>query len=128
MNRSGDAVAYWKQSLSIALSDLIIVLDEIQLPLGRLRLQPKGSGGGHNGLAHVIERVGSTEIPRLRFGIDKRFPRGAQATYVLSPFSPEEEVIVAAAVPIAAETLLRWAREGVASAATFAGRYQPSRK
>ncbi len=124
MNRSGDAVAYWQKALKLDLSELIVVLDELQLPLGRMRLQPKGSSGGHNGLSHVIERLGSTEFPRLRIGIDKNFPRGAQVEYVLSPFTEGEETILREVIPAAAEALLRWGREGIASAASFAGSYR----
>jgi len=124
MNRSGDAVAYWQKALKLELSELIVILDEIQLPLGRMRLQPKGSSGGHNGLAHVIERLGSTEFPRLRIGIDKNFPRGAQVAYVLSPFTEQEEAVLRAVIPAAAEALLRWGREGIESAANFAGSYR----
>lgn len=123
MNRSGDAVAYWQKALKLDPSELIVVLDEIQLPLGRMRLQPKGSSGGHNGLSHVIERLGSTEFPRLRIGIDKNFPRGAQVEYVLSPFTEGEETTLREMIPAAAEALLRWGREGIASAASFAGSY-----
>lgn len=126
MNRSGDAVAYWLKALDLAPSELIVVLDEIQLPLGRLRLQPKGSSGGHNGLAHVIERLQSHEFARLRIGIDKNFPKGAQVSYVLSPFTEREENILKEVIPVAAEALLCWGREGVAAAANFAGSYRLS--
>ena len=126
MNRSGDAVAYWVKVLDLDLSELIVVLDEIQLPLGRLRLQPKGSSGGHNGLAHVIQQLRSDTFPRLRIGIDKNFPKGTQVAYVLSPFTENEEVVLREVIPVAAEALLRWGREGVAAAANFAGSYRLS--
>ncbi len=125
MNRSGDAVAYWRKALDIDRSELVVVLDEIQLPLGRMRLQPKGSSGGHNGLAHVIAQLGSSEFPRLRIGIDKNFPRGAQVKYVLDPFTEQEERVLGEVILVAAETLLKWGREGISSAATFAGSYIP---
>ncbi len=125
MNRSGDAVAYWHKALQISLEEMVVVLDELQLPLGHLRLTPKGSSGGHNGLAHIIERLGTTDFARLRFGIDKRFAKGQQVAYVLSPFTLQERPVVVQSVQVAAEVLLVWAREGLARASSMAGAHKP---
>lgn len=125
MNRSGDAVFYWQKALDLSLEELVVVLDELQLPLGHLRLTPKGSSGGHNGLAHVIERLGTSLFPRLRFGIDKRYPRGGQVAYVLAPFSLHEEGVVRQSVQVAADVLLVWAKEGLARASSMAGAFRP---
>ncbi len=122
MNRSGDAVAYWKNRLELGLDELIVVLDEIQLPLGALRLTEKGSAGGHNGLAHVIQALGSEAFPRLRIGIGKNFPRGRQVEYVLSPFSEQEERIFQALLPSIVECLMGWGIEGTARAASRCNR------
>lgn len=122
MNLSGDAVVYWKQKLDLALDDIIIILDEIQLPLGTLRLSPKGSAGGHNGLAHVIERLRTDVFPRLRIGIGRNFPRGKQVEYVLSPFSPQEEETFQKLLPPITDCLLTWAVEGTARAASACNR------
>lgn len=122
MNRSGEAVAYWKNRLDLGLEELIVVLDEIQLPLGSLRLTEKGSAGGHNGLAHVIQTLGTEAFPRLRIGIGKNFPRGQQAEYVLSPFSDQEEKIFQALLPHIVECLTSWGIEGTARAASRCNR------
>ncbi|MEN3041663.1 MAG: aminoacyl-tRNA hydrolase [Bacteroidia bacterium] len=126
MNLSGDAVAYWREKLSLELSELIVVADEIQLPVGAMRLTPKGSHGGHNGLAHIIERLGSENFPRLRIGIGKDFPKGRQSEYVLSPFTPEQENAFESLIPHAIECLKRWAIEGIDLAMNFCNRRQPS--
>ncbi len=116
MNRSGDAVAYWREQLKLELTELLVVVDEIQLSVGAMRLTPKGSSGGHNGLQHIIERLGTTEFARLRIGIGKDFPKGKQVEYVLSPFSSEQEAQVRALLPEAVACVLAWGREGIASA------------
>lgn len=116
MNRSGDAVAYWRQQLKLELSELLVVVDEIQLPVGSFRLTPKGSSGGHNGLQHVIERLGTVEFARLRIGIGKDFPRGKQVEYVLSPFTAEQETQVRAILSQAVACVLAWGREGIEAA------------
>lgn len=113
MNLSGDAVAYWQQKLGLSLQELIIITDEIQLPVGTMRLTPKGSHGGHNGLAHVIEKLGSVEFPRLRIGIGRDFPKGKQVEYVLSPFSPEQEAAFQQLLPRAVACLIDWAIAGI---------------
>lgn len=122
MNRSGDAVAYWKNQLGLELSEIIIVVDEIQLPFGTLRLTPKGGAGGHNGLQHIIETVKSTAFPRLRIGIDKNFPPGRQVEYVLSPFTPQEEKLLEQILPRAAQALITWGLEGIDRAASLFNR------
>lgn len=93
MNLSGDAVAAALRGLPVAdpSFDLLVVLDDVDLPFGRLRLRAAGGAGGHHGLAHVLERLGTSDLPRLRFGVGR--PPGVRDTtdHVLSPFSSEEE-------------------------------------
>jgi len=125
MNRSGDAVAYWKNRLALSPQELLVVVDEIQLPLGALRLSEKGSAGGHNGLAHVIQALGTEAFPRLRIGIGKNFPRGGQVEYVLSPFSEEEEKTFQALLPHVVACLIAWGIEGTARAASRYNRRTP---
>ena len=93
MNLSGDAVAAALEGLEIedASRDLIVVLDDVDLPFGRLRLRPGGGAGGHRGLAHVLERVGRRDIPRLRFGVGRPAAAADTVDYVLEPYAPEEE-------------------------------------
>ena len=90
MNLSGNAVRYWLQKENIPLSHLLIVVDDLALPFGTLRLKPKGSHGGHNGLRHIEEVLGTIEYARLRFGIGGDFSSGRQIDFVLSKFSSEE--------------------------------------
>ena len=91
MNLSGKAVAYWMQQEKIPLDRLLIITDDLALPYGKLRLKPKGSDGGHNGLKHIQATLGTPCYPRLRFGIGAEFMKGKQVNYVLSPWNDEEE-------------------------------------
>ncbi|MCX7606006.1 MAG: aminoacyl-tRNA hydrolase [Bacteroidia bacterium] len=113
MNLSGEAVAYWKQRLSLSTEEILVVLDEIQLPVGSMRLTPKGSAGGHNGLSHIIDCLETPSFPRLRIGIGKDFPRGKQVEYVLSPFTPEQERLFLELLPRAVDCILIWGRNDI---------------
>jgi PTH1 family peptidyl-tRNA hydrolase len=90
MNLSGKAVAYWLQELKIPKENLLVVVDDIALPYGTLRMRGKGSSAGHNGLKSIEELLGGPDYPRLRIGIGNEFGCGGQADYVLSRFSEEE--------------------------------------
>jgi PTH1 family peptidyl-tRNA hydrolase len=90
MNLSGLAVRYWLQKENVPISQLLIVVDDFALPFGSLRIKPKGSHGGHNGLRHIEETLGTSEYARLRFGIGDDFSRGRQMDFVLSKFSDDE--------------------------------------
>ena len=90
MNLSGKAVRYYLDSLKIPIENLLVVVDELQLDFGTLRLKPKGSHGGHNGLRNIEDVLGTADYARLRFGIGNDFPRGRQVEYVLKPFSDRE--------------------------------------
>jgi len=90
MNNSGKAVSYWMKTLKIPAENILIVADEIALPFGTLRLKPKGSAAGHNGLKSVEATLGHNEYARLRFGVGSDFPKGRQVDYVLNGFDKEE--------------------------------------
>lgn len=90
MNLSGKSIKYYMDLYKVPLENVLVVVDELQLDYGVLRIKPKGSHGGHNGLKHIEEILGTTEYPRLRFGIGNNFPRGRQVDYVLKAFSSEE--------------------------------------
>jgi len=90
MNLSGKAVAYWLQELKIPKENLLVVLDDIALPFGSLRLRPKGSSAGHNGLKNIELLLNGQDYARLRFGVGNAFGKGQQADYVLSNFSKDE--------------------------------------
>ncbi|MHA8062086.1 aminoacyl-tRNA hydrolase [Aquirufa beregesia] len=90
MNLSGKAVNYWMQYLKVPKENLLILVDDLALPFETLRLKPKGSSGGHNGLKSIEASLQSSEYPRLRMGIGDNFSKGRQVEYVLSNFSEEE--------------------------------------
>jgi len=116
MNRSGDAVAPLCEHNDLSPSALIVVVDDLNLPVGTIRLRPNGSSGGHNGLAHVAERLGTTGFPRLRVGIGDDFAPGEQVDYVLSPFTDEQAPTAQQAVDDAAEAILTAVREDLDTA------------
>jgi PTH1 family peptidyl-tRNA hydrolase len=94
MNLSGKAVNYWLGKESIALENLLIVVDEVALPLNKIRIRPGGSAAGHNGLKSIEESLATTNYPRLRFGIGDTYPRGMQVEYVLGRWTSDEQSIV----------------------------------
>lgn len=94
MNLSGNAVRYWLQKEGVAQENLLVVADDLSLPLGKIRMRARGSDGGHNGLKHIIQVLGGANFARLRFGIGDDFPRGAQIDFVLGRWSDEERKAV----------------------------------
>jgi len=90
MNLSGKAIAYWLQELKIPKENLLVIVDDLALPFGSLRLRTKGSSAGHNGLKSIEEVMAGQEYSRLRFGIGSEFGKGQQVDYVLSNFTQEE--------------------------------------
>ena len=90
VNQSGPPIAYWLQQLKIPLHRLLVIVDDLALPFGTLRLRTKGSDGGHNGLKSIAEHLHTQAYARFRFGIGANFTRGQQSDYVLSPFTSEE--------------------------------------
>jgi PTH1 family peptidyl-tRNA hydrolase len=91
MNSSGLAVNYWLQKEKIELDNLLVLVDDLALPFGTLRLKGKGSDGGHNGLKSIIEVLGSQQWARLRFGVGNEFSQGRQLDFVLGEWTEEEE-------------------------------------
>ena len=90
MNLSGVAVRYWMNHEKLPLDHLLVVVDDLALPFGTIRLRKAGSDAGHNGLKNIAEQLGNTNYARLRFGVGNGFPRGGQIDYVLGKFPPEE--------------------------------------
>jgi PTH1 family peptidyl-tRNA hydrolase len=90
MNLSGKAIAYWLQELKIGKENLLVIVDDIALPFGSLRLRTKGSAAGHNGLKHIELLLNGPNYPRLRFGVGDAFHKGQQVDYVLSNFTQDE--------------------------------------
>ena len=91
MNLSGEAVRYWLQKENLPTEQLLILVDDLALDFGTLRLKSKGSDAGHNGLKNIAQLLGTAEYARLRFGLGSRFSRGRQIEFVLGHFTPEEE-------------------------------------
>lgn len=91
MNLSGKAVNYWMQKEKVPLERVLIILDDIALPYGKLRLKGKGSDAGHNGLKDIAATLNTTKYPRLKFGVGNDFPRGRQAEYVLGEWNSTEQ-------------------------------------
>jgi len=116
MNRSGAPVASLKAHYDLPLDDLLIVVDDLHLPVGTIRLRPSGSSGGHNGLADVAQRLGTTAFPRLRVGIGSNFPDGQQSNYVLSPFSADQRPKIQQAIREAGDAIRTAATEDLDTA------------
>jgi peptidyl-tRNA hydrolase, PTH1 family len=91
MNLSGNAVDYWLKKENIPLENMLVIVDDLALPLGNIRMRPKGSDGGHNGLSHISYILSTTEYPRIRIGIGNSFRKGAQIDFVLGRWSPDEK-------------------------------------
>lgn len=105
MNLSGRAVRYWMDREKVPAERLLVVLDELALPLSRLRLKMRGSDGGHNGLKSIQESLASQEYPRLRFGIGNDYPKGRQVEYVLGRWREQEGPLVRLKVEKCAELI-----------------------
>jgi peptidyl-tRNA hydrolase, PTH1 family len=90
MNLSGKAMNYWMNDLKVPLENVFVIVDDIALPFGSLRLRGKGSSAGHNGLTNIEETLNTQNYTRLKFGIGNNFPKGGQVDYVLGRFTDEE--------------------------------------
>ena len=90
MNLSGKAVKYWMQELKVPIENVLVVVDDIAIPFGKLRMRAKGSAAGHNGLKNIEQLCGGQAYPRLKFGVGDDFPKGRQVDYVLSNFTQQE--------------------------------------
>ena len=113
MNLSGNAVRYWLAQEKIPIENLLVVVDDLSLPVGTIRMKPSGSDGGHNGLRHIAQMLGTQAYSRLKFGIGNDFPRGAQVDFVLSGFNAEDEAKVNEKVPVAVEAIKAFALSGI---------------
>lgn len=116
MNLSGKAVKYWFDKEKIELSNLLVVLDDIAIPLNKIRVRPGGSDAGHNGLKSIQESLGTSEYPKLRFGIGNNFPKGMQSQFVLGKWLNEEEPIVKKKIDLCIEVIEIFATAGINTA------------
>ena len=115
MNRSGDAVAALSQYYGVDPAGVLVVVDEVALPFGRLRARPRGSAGGHNGLKSIADRLGTTEFPRLRLGVGRGDARRNLADHVLSKFEAGERDGLEGFIARAADAAALFAVEGIAA-------------
>ncbi|MDX1671728.1 MAG: aminoacyl-tRNA hydrolase [Balneolaceae bacterium] len=113
MNRSGDAVQQALHWFKTAPGECLVCYDDLDLPIGTIRLRPQGSAGGHNGVRDIIRTLGTDRFPRLRIGIGSDFPHENQVSYVLSKFSTDQRDIIDEAVKTAAEAALCVVTEGI---------------
>lgn len=112
MNLSGNAARQVLRHTGATIDDLLVVVDEIQFPLGRLKITPSGSDGGHNGLASLVEVLGSDRFARLRCGVGNDFPPGRMVDYVLSDFPGEDREALERMVEDGRDAILLWIAEG----------------
>lgn len=113
MNLSGKAVNYWMKELKVPLENVLVIVDDIAIPFGKIRLKPKGSSAGHNGLRNIEALCGGQNYPRLRFGVGDNFPRGRQVDYVLSGFDDEELMEVPTLIEYAVEMIQSFVSVGL---------------
>jgi peptidyl-tRNA hydrolase, PTH1 family len=113
MNLSGKAVNYWMQQEKIPLENLLVITDDLALPMGKLRLKSKGSDGGHNGLTDIEAVLRTQHYSRLRFGVGSEFAKGKQVDYVLGEWSPEEIPVLKERMKVATEIIKSFVTIGV---------------
>lgn len=116
MNLSGNAVRYWKDKENIPTDHILVIVDDIALPFGVIRIKPSGSDAGHNGLKNIAELLGTVAYPRLRFGIGNDFPRGCQVDYVLGAFDAEEKSLLPRRIEVATQAVKEFCLAGIQNA------------
>ena len=116
MNLSGKAVKYWMGKEKIELSNILVIVDDLALPLSKIRVRPGGTDAGHNGLKSIQEILGTSDYPKLRFGIGNDFSKGHQSDYVLGKWKKDEEPLVKLKIDIAASVIEDFAVQGIAAA------------
>ena len=116
MNLSGKAVKYWMDKEKIEIQNILVVFDDIAIPLNKIRLRPGGSDAGHNGLKSIQEALGTSEYPKLRFGLGNNFPKGRQVDFVLGKWLKEEEPIVQKKIDLCVEVIETFATAGINTA------------
>jgi PTH1 family peptidyl-tRNA hydrolase len=113
VNMSGIAVNHWLKKEKIPDENLLVVVDDIALPFGRLRLRPGGGDGGHNGLANISQVLGTNQYSRLRFGIGNGYPRGGQVNYVLGTWTAEQKKLLPERLALACDIIKSFVLLGV---------------
>lgn len=118
MNLSGKAVAYWMEKEKIAKENILIITDDLNLEFGTIRIKPKGSDGGHNGLKSIQQLLNTTDYPRFRFGISDAFKKGKQVDYVLGEWEEEENLKLPERLETASKAVESFALAGLGNTMT----------
>jgi PTH1 family peptidyl-tRNA hydrolase len=105
MNLSGNAVIYWLKKEKIPVENLLVIVDDTALPPGSIRMRPKGSDGGHNGLAHIITVLGTSDFSRIRIGIGDDFRKGSKVNFVLGKWNDEEKKFIVERIKVVIEMI-----------------------
>ena len=113
MNLSGKAVQYWMDKEKIAKENVLVITDDLNLPFGTIRIKPKGSDGGHNGLKNIQLVLNSADYPRFRFGISDDFKKGRQVDYVLGDWDEEEKLKLPERMDVAVQAINSFALSGL---------------
>ena len=113
MNLSGKAVKYWMDKEKIDKEQMLVIFDDIAIPLNKIRLRPGGSDAGHNGLKSIQESLGTSDYPKLRFGIGNNFPKGMQSEFVLGKWLKDEQPIVKKKIDLCVEVIENFATTGI---------------
>lgn len=113
MNLSGNAVRYWMNAKKIQPENLLVVVDDLALPLGKIRIKPSGSEGGHNGLKSITSVLGTQNYARLRFGIGNDFPRGGQVNWVLGEFPEDAKPVLEERIAVACDAIKSFCLAGM---------------
>ena len=113
MNLSGFAVDYWLKKEKIGIENLLVIVDDIALPAGTIRMKPKGSAGGHNGLSHINTILGTDNYPRIRIGIGNNFHKGGQKDYVLGEWTSNEKKVIGEKIEQVAEMIKSFGTSGL---------------
>ncbi|MFG6385514.1 MAG: aminoacyl-tRNA hydrolase [Muribaculaceae bacterium] len=112
MNLSGNAVRYWQQKENISLENILVIVDDIALPFGAIRIKARGSDAGHNGLKNIAQMLGTESYARLKFGIGNDFARGCQIDYVLGQFPDDQKAELAERIKVADEAIREYVLAG----------------
>lgn len=118
MNLSGKAVKFWMDKENIPASNVLVITDDLNLPFGTIRIKPKGSDGGHNGLKSIQQILNTSEYPRFRFGISDEFKKGKQVDYVLGEWSDEEKTLLPERFEVSVEAIKSFVLSGLGNTMT----------
>ena len=124
MNLSGKAVKYWMDKEKIPAEHVLVIVDELALPLSKIRLRPGGSDAGHNGLKSIQELLQTTAYPRLRFGIGNDYPKGMQADFVLSKWNATEQPLVQKKIAACVEVIESFVLTGIERTMNYANKIE----